>query len=304
MQYLNYIKNPKQLVRASLLKYARRINNQKLLLKVLYKEHIGQSLNLENPTTFTEKMQWLKLNDHNPIYHMMIDKYEVKKWVSKLIGEQYIIPTIGIYDSFDDIDFNSLPNQFVLKDTTGGGGSGVIICKDKTSLDIKYIKSKIESSMQYDIYKSLGEWAYKGVKSRIIVEEYMSNYGHPLSDYKFFCFNGTPQFFYVATDRFNNNGEWPIFDFYDMNCKLLPFTNKGFRTTGSPKIHIDKFDEMTKIASALAQNIPFLRVDLYLIGNKVFFGETTFYHESGLYTFTPGKYDSIIGEMLELPSLQ
>ena len=271
-----------------------------LLLRLLYKEHLGKPLNLENPITFTEKMQWLKLNDHNPFYHVMIDKYEVKRWVAELVGEKYIIPTIGIWESFDDIDFNLLPDQFVLKDTTGGGGSGVIICKDKSSLDIKDAKAKIESSRQYDIYKSLGEWAYKGVKSRIIAEEYMSNNGHSLSDYKFFCFNGTPQFFYVASDRFNEEGDKPIFDFYDMNCQLLPFTNRGYRTSGLPEIHIEKFNEMIKIASILSQNIPFLRVDLYLIDNNVFFGETTFYHDSGLYTFTPETYDEIIGRKLNL----
>ncbi len=187
--------NPDKFIRVLLLKYARLVNDHKLLLRLLYKEHIGVSLNLQNPKTFTEKMQYLKLNDHNSRYHIMVDKYEVKLWVAERIGEKYLIPTIGIYNSFDDIDFQSLPNQFVLKNTAGGGGNGVVICNDKSSFDFQGAKRMLQNSMKHDIYKLLGEWAYKGVSARIIAEEYMTNKGNPLEDYKFFCFNGIPRFF-------------------------------------------------------------------------------------------------------------
>lgn len=293
-------KNPDKFIRALLLKYARFVNDQKLLLRLLYKEHIGKSLNLQNPKTFTEKIQWLKLNDHNSRYHIMVDKYEVKKWVAERIGEKYLIPTIGIYNSFDDIDFQSLPNQFVLKNTAGGGGSGVVICNDKRSFDFQRAKRMLQNSMEYDIYKLLGEWAYKGVSTRIIAEEYMTNEGNPLKDYKFFCFNGEPRFLKVDFDRFVDHHA----NYYDLDWNLLPFGEADLPPVESHIEHCpSNFDKMIAIARKLSNGHPFLRVDLYNISGRILFGELTFYPASGLGVFTPNNWDEKIGTMLEQNAL-
>lgn len=155
------------------LRWAYYTNNQKLLIKVLYRLQLGKKLNLDFPKTFTEKLQWLKFYDHNPIYHQMVDKYEVKKFVADIIGEKYIIPTLGVWDSFEEIDFDSLPDKFVLKTTNGGGSSGVVICTDKATFDKRTAKEKLEKSMANDIYKAMGEWAYKDVPKRILAEKFM-----------------------------------------------------------------------------------------------------------------------------------
>ena len=298
------INRPERLIIGIQLRLAHITGNQKMLIKALYRLMIGKNLNLSTPQTFTEKIQWLKLNDHNPLYHKMVDKYEVKKYVADIIGEEYIIPTIGVWDNFEDINFEELPNQFVIKSTNGGGGSGVIICHDKNTLNMISTKEKLEDSLKIDIYSIMGEWVYKDIPPRILVEQYMENAGKPLIDYKFFCFNGDPKFFFIAADRFNDNNEAPIFDFYDMNCDLLPFNNVGYRSSGVKHVKIERFEEMISIAKRLSQNIPFLRVDLYLINGKVYSGETTFYHDSGFYAFEPASYDYSLGKMLDISAVK
>lgn len=299
------IERPERFLIGLQIRWAHITANQELLMKALYYLHMNKKLNLENPQTFTEKLQWLKLNDHNPVYHKMVDKYEVKEFVSNTIGKQYIIPTIGVWDSFDQIDFDTLPNQFVLKTTSGGGNSGVVICTDKQCFNKASAKEKLEKSMANDIYKNMGEWAYKDVPKRIIAEKYITPDNNlesgDLPDYKFFCFNGTPKFFFIASDRNNKEQNMPIFDFYDIKGDLLPFNNKGYRRSYKQHVDIEQLDEMLSIAARLSQGIPFLRVDLYLVNGKVYFGETTFYHDSGFYAFEPDIYDYEIGKLLQLP---
>ncbi len=264
-------------------------------LKILYRLQFQNKLDFKKVKTFNEKLQWLKLYDRNPLYTKLVDKYEVKKYIASIIGEKYIIPTIGIYDNFDDIDFKKLPNQFVIKCTHDSGG--VIICKDKSKFNQKHVKKKIEKLLKKNFYYVGREWPYKNVQPRIIIEEYMEDKKtKELRDYKFFCFNGIPKFMFLATDRQINQTK---FNFYDMNFKLLPFTQghpNDFRKISKPK----KFDEMVELSKQLSKNIPHVRVDFYEINGNVYFGEMTFYHYSGFTKFNPKDWDEKLGKYIDL----
>lgn len=267
-------------------------------IRLVYWARMGKKLNLENPTTFNEKIQWLKLFDRNPEYSRMVDKYEVKKYVASRIGEQYIIQTLGVWDNFEDIKFDILPNSFVLKCTHDSGG--LVICKDKNTFDIEAAKKKISKSLKTNYYLHSREWPYKNVKPRIIAEQYMEDHRtQELRDYKFFCFNGVAKAMFIATDR--QKKEETKFDFYDMDFVHLPFTN------GHPnsKQIIDKpvcFDEMKMLAEKLAENIPHVRVDFYEVDGKVYFGELTFSHWSGFVPFDPEIWDHKFGSWIQLPN--
>ncbi len=267
----------------------------KIYLRLLYKLEMGDKLDIQNPKTFNEKLQWLKLYDRNPEYTKMVDKYEAKKYVSNIIGEEYIIPTLGVWEKFEEIDFNLLPNQFVLKCTHDSGG--LIICKDKNILNIKSSKKLINKCLKNKFYYSGREWPYKNIRPRIIAEQYMvDESGTELKDYKFFCFNGEPKLLFVAKDR-------PYatkFNYYDMNFKKLPF--KQHYENFNDCIEKPKgFDKMVELSKKLSKNIPHVRVDFYDINGKVYFGELTFYHFSGFEKFEPEEWDRKLGDMLELP---
>ncbi|MHC6178775.1 ATP-grasp fold amidoligase family protein [Clostridium sp. JNZ X4-2] len=265
-------------------------------LSLVYKKKIGKKLNLNDPKTFNEKLQWLKLYNHNPLYTNLVDKYEVRKYITQTLGKEYLIPLIGVWNEFEDIDFSKLPNQFVLKCTHDSGG--LVICKDKNKLNIKVAKNKINKSLKKNYYYEWREWPYKNVKPRIICEKYMvDESGTELKDYKFMCFNGKPKVLFVATDR----GIDTRFDFYDMkfqHLQLMQHYKNGVKRIVKPK----RFDEMIKIATKLSQNIPYVRVDLYNANDRVYFGELTFYHFSGMEKFDPEKYDEIFGSWLQLPN--
>lgn len=271
-------------------------------LRVLYRLKNGIKLNLKCPQSFTEKIQWLKLYDRKSEYTDMVDKSTVKKYVSDKIGERYIIPTIGVWDSFDDIDFMSFPNQFVLKTTHGGGSYGVYICKDKTKFDKKEAKRSLERSFSGDLYKRLKEWPYKNVPKRIIAEKYMcymeTDVNAELSDYKFFCFNGEPKYCQVIRNRRSHE----TIDFYDMEWNHQEFVglNPVCRNGETPVCRPDCLEEMIEICKKLADNIPFLRVDLYEIDGNVYFGELTFFPASGFGTFSPTEWNVKLGNLIEL----
>ena len=273
--------------------FIKKIIPDKLYLKFIYKIKIGKSLNLKNPKTFNEKLQWLKLYDRNPLYTKLVDKYEVKDYVANIIGKEHVIPTIGVYDSFDDINFEKLPKQFIIKCTHDSGG--LVIVKDKNKLDIEKTKKKINKSLKKNYYYCGREWPYKNVKPRIIIEKYMEdNKTKELRDYKFFCFNGIPKFMFLATDRQKNQTK---FNFYDMNFNLLPFTQghpNDLRKISKP----EKFDEMVALSKKLSVNIPHVRVDFYEINGKVYFGEMTFYHYSGFTKFDPEEWDEKFGNYI------
>lgn len=268
----------------------------KTYLKLQYKNRMGKELSLEKPQTFNEKLQWLKLYDRNPEYTKMVDKYEAKKYVAYIIGEEYIIPTLGVYDRFEDINFEILPNQFVIKCTHDSGG--LIICKDKTKLGIGEARKKINKSLKKNYYYSGREWPYKNVKHRIIVEKYMKEENEELKDYKFFCFNGKVKFFKIDFDRFINHRA----NYYDINGKILPFGEEICPPDFTRDIYLPKnLKKMINLAERLSKNIKFLRVDFYEINNKIYFGELTFYPAAGFGRFIPDEYDKILGDMLKLP---
>lgn len=268
-------------------------------LKEKYKIVFGYELNLDNPQTFNEKLQWLKLYDRNPLYTVMVDKYKAKEYVANIIGKDYIIPTIGVWKNFDEIDFNKLPNQFVLKTTHDSGG--IVICKNKNAFNKQLAQEKLNKSLKRNFYYIWREWPYKNVIPQIIAEKYMEdNKTKELRDYKFFCFNGEPKLLFVASDR-QNSQEETKFDFYDMDFNHLPFTN------GHPnsKQFIEKpqsFELMKQLAKKLSKKIPHVRVDFYEINGRVYFGELTFSHWSGFVPFNPKIWDKKIGDFLVLPN--
>lgn len=272
-------------------------NNDKLQIKKGWYCRMSYKLNLRSPKSYNEKLQWLKLYDRNPLYTTMVDKYAAKKYVADIIGENYIIPTLGVWDKFDDIDFDSLPNQFVLKCTHDSGG--LVICKDKNNLDLKKAKQKIESSLNTDYYSLGREWPYKNVPHKIIAEKFMEDSKTcELRDYKFFCFNGNVKWLFIATDR--QNREEPYFDFFDMDFNHLPMQHGHPNAPVLPeKPH--NFELMKDLAVRLSQNIPHVRVDFYEVDGKVFFGELTFFHHGGWTPFTPEKWDYTFGKEIELP---
>ena len=272
--------------------------SDKFIIKTMYKLGTGKKLNLDNPVTYNEKLQWLKLYDRNPTYTQMVDKYEVKNYVANIIGEDRVIPTLGVWDKFEDIDFDKLPNEFVLKCTHDSGG--VVICKDKANFDVKKAKKKLKKSLRKNYFYKNREWPYKDVKPRIIAEKYMvDESGYELKDYKFFCFDGEVKYLFIAKDRDNPNEETK-FDFFDENFNHLPITN-GHPNSEPPYFKPDGFEEMKELASKLSKGIPQLRVDFYNINGKIYFGELTFYHWSGFVPFNPPEWDKIFGDNIKLP---
>lgn len=268
-----------------------------IFLKLLWYKTFGYKLNLKNPETYNEKLQWLKLYDRDPKYTKMVDKYTVRKYIAKKIGEEYLIPLIGVWDKVEEIDFNSLPCQFVLKTTHDSGG--VIVCKDKDKLDINKARRFLKDHLKTNYYILNREWPYKNIKPQIICEKYMEDEsGYELKDYKFFCFNGEPKFMYIATDR-NTPNEETKFDFFDDEFNHLPFENGHPNSKKSLK-KPECFDKMIDLAKKLSKNIPHVRVDFYEINKKIYFGELTFYHWSGMVPFKPKEWDYKLGQYIDL----
>lgn len=270
----------------------------RLYIQIKYFYHFHKFANLKNPRTYNEKLQWLKLNDHNSIYHKLADKYEVKEYVKNIIGEEYVIKTLGLWDNFDDIDFNSLPNKFVLKCTHDSGG--LVVCKDKSKLVIEKAKKTINESLNTNYYYHSREWAYKDIKPRIIAEEYIETENGDLPDYKLFCFDGEVKALYVATDRFSKDEETK-FDFFDENFEHLPFVNSHPNSNKTIEKPIN-FNKMKELASMLTKEYTHIRADFYNINGKIYFGELTFYHMSGFQPFYPKEWDYKFGSWLEIPN--
>jgi len=265
-------------------------------LKMRFHADMGRKLNLNAPQTFNEKLQWLKLYDRKPEYTMMVDKYAVKKYVADTIGEEYVIPTLGVWEHFDEIDFDSLPNQFVLKCTHDSGG--LVICRDKSTLDLKDAQNKITKSLNRNYYYVGREWPYKNVKPRVIAEKYIEDsVTGDLRDYKVLCFSGEPKLIELHKERFSNHTQ----DFYDTDWNRQTITQCGEPLSDKVEKKPEALEKMLALSRMLAKDIPHVRVDWYLNEEKLFLGELTFYDASGFDPFDNEEDDLMIGSWISLP---
>lgn len=266
-------------------------------IRLMYYCIMDRKINLDNPETFNEKLQWLKLYNRKKVYTTMVDKYEAKKYAASIIGEEYIIPTLGIYSSFDEIDFSKLPNQFVMKCTHDSGG--VVICKDKSKLDLNFARKKINSCLKNNFFYVGREWPYKDIKPRIIIEEYMNDQkNEELSDYKFMCFHGKVKCSFVCSERRSKEGLKVTF--FDLDWKKMPF-ERHYPCSNEEIPKPVKYEEMIQLSEKLAKDLPFVRIDFYEVNGKVYFGEITFFPGNGTEEFTPEKYDYLLGSWIQLP---
>ena len=270
----------------------------KMYLQQYYALRMGYYMDFNNPQTFNEKLQWLKLYDRKAIYTTMADKIEAKKWVVDKIGEQHIIPTLAVYDTFDEIDFDKLPQQFVMKCSHDSGS--VVICKDKSTFDYPNARKVIETGLNRSWFLLGREWAYKNVKPRIIIEQFMCDRSSKeLTDYKFYCFNGVPKFLYVSYGLSDHS--IACINYMTLDGQKAPFHRPDFEEyekTPPPPL---KFDVMLKYSKVLSEGVPFLRTDFYEINNEVYFSELTFYPGCGMTPFEPRKWDIEIGKWITLP---
>ena len=269
-----------------------------LYIRLKFKKIMGKNLDLKHPRTFNQKLQWLKLHDHNPQYINLVDKYAVKNIVKNIIGEKYIIPTLGIWNAFEDIDFSILPNQFVLKCTHDSGS--VVVCTDKAKFDFESAKAKLKKGLKRNYYYSGREWPYKNIKPRIIAEQYIVDKATGrLDDYKFFCFNGLVDNVMVVRDR--DKGE-PKFYHFDKQWNLCRFNRL---TRSLPQGYKEEkpifIDDMIKLAEKLSKNMIHVRIDLYEANGQIYFGEYTLYNQSGWESGFDEYSDGYLGSLIHLP---
>lgn len=277
-----------------------RLIPDRIYLQIVYFRHFKKFIDFDNPKTFNEKIQWLKLNYRKEEYTNLVDKYRVKQYITKLIGEEYVIPTLGVWKNVDDIDFKSLPEKFVLKCNNDSGG--IVICKNKKDFDEVKAKSFLKERLKNNGYWYGREWPYKNVKPCIIAEKYMEDsISKDLKDYKFFCFNGSMEFFDIDIDRFIEHRA----NYYDRNGNFLPFGKTYCPPDYTKKIEMPKnLDKMIELAETISHNTVLSRIDFYEIDGQVYFGEITFYPGSGFSPFTDEKWDYKLGDMIDLPNIK
>lgn len=301
-KYLKYIFKPRVVLTVFLERISFLIPD-KLYLQMMFFLSTGKKLNLKHPVTFNEKLQWLKLYNRRPEYTIMVDKVLGKEYVAKKLGDQYIIPTLGIWDDPDDIDFDTLPDQFVMK-CNHNSGLGMCICKDKSKLDFEKVRSELRRGLKQNYFLHGREWPYKHVPRRILAEKFMvDESGSELKDYKFFCFHGEPRLCQVVSDRWTEEK----IDFYDMDWNriigLIGLIGLSYDETNS-KMDIPcpySFSNMKRMAKILAKDIPFSRIDFYEINQKPYFGEITFFPASGFGEFRPKEWNDRLGKLIKLP---
>lgn len=292
-------KNYRFLIEAGRGKYDK-LPDREYLEKKFY-AMLGYSLDLTNPQTFNEKLQWLKLYDRKPDYTMMVDKYKVREYIKEKLGEEYLIPLLGVWDNAEDINFDKLPNRFVLK-CNHNSGLGMYICKDKSKLtekQIKVIRKNLTKGLQQDYYLTGREWPYKDVPRKIIAEKYMEDETGQLRDYKFYCFNGEPKIIMINSDR---EIEKTKADYFDMDFNWIDLKWGYEHALVKPSKPIN-FEKMKEIAGVLSKNIPELRVDFYEVNNKIYFGELTFFDGSGFDKIEPKEWDKKIGDWIDYTNL-
>lgn len=293
--WFSLLYQPRKLADAFMMKFPL-LTSDRTYIECLWRSKMNYPLNLKNPRTFNEKLQWLKLYDRRPIYTTMVDKFAVKEYVANLIGKKYVIPTLGVWDKTEDVEWDKLPNQFVLKCTHDSGG--LVICKDKKKLDIDAAIKKLNKSLHYNYYMAGREWPYKNVPRRIIAEEFMTDKHGELRDYKFFCFDGKVKFFKIDFDRQTCHRA----NYYDRDGNLLYFGEKVCPPDYEKQLEIPIcIEQMINTAEQIALKDGFVRVDLYNIDKKILFGELTLYPGSGFGEFEPDEWDKTIGAMINLP---
>lgn len=281
----------------SVIKHFAPLIPDKTYLSLRYRCRLGFWPDFDNPKRFTEKLQWLKINYRVPLLTQCVDKFSAKEYVSNTIGDQYIIKNLGVWDRYEDINFEMLPSKFVLKTTNGGGSTGVVICQDKCTLDYENARIKLTHSLKTNIYDNLREWPYKNVKARIIAEEYLEDEYGELRDYKFYCFNGVPKVLLVATNRFTTHN----FNYLDMSFNPMPIISTEGKPTQDPIEKPMCFDKMKTIVEQLCKPFPHVRVDMYCCHNNIYFGEFTFFDSSGFDNMSSDEWDLIFGGWLTLP---
>ena len=270
-----------------------------LYLKLCYRAIFGRKLDLKNPKTYNEKLQWMKLFDRNPLYRTLVDKYAVREYVAENVGQEYLIPMVGgPWNDPDEIDFDALPERFVLK--CNHGSTTNILCKDKSCLDIPKAKAKLKKWLGMSWYWYGREWPYKDLTPCIYAESYMEDtQDGELRDYKFFCFDGKPRYMLLSTDR-SDETKPTRGDFFDMDFNHMPFHKKHLNAEVCP----DKprnFEAMKVLAAKMSQGLPAVRIDLYDVNGKIYFGEYTFFSGSGFGPFHPDEWDEKLGELIPLP---
>lgn len=301
-----YLRNPYYALGDDLLKRCPRRMSDKYYLRVVWKQIMGYPLDLKHPRTFNEKLQWMKLYDRNPLYTELVDKYNVKQWVAERIGSEYVIPTLAVYDTVEDIDFDALPNQFVLKCNHDSGG--VVICSDKQSFNREQAKEKLRKSFDHNFYWDFREWPYKNVKRKVFAESFLTddytssptyNSEEPvfegLRDYKFFCFDGKPKIMYIGSGKAPHRTT----DFFDMDGNSLPVYMKDPASAIPPALPAH-FEEMKEFASILSKGLRAVRVDFYETNNNVYFGEMTFFHSAGFDIIHPKEWSIKMGDWISL----
>jgi len=267
-----------------------------LYLKIMYRGLVGEKLNLKNPQKYNEKLQWLKIHDRKPGYSRLVDKYEVRQYIADKIGAEYLITCLGVWDSVEQIDFDKLPNQFVLKCTHDSGS--VIICKNKAFLDITAVKERLKKACKRNYYYTYREWPYKNVPPRIIAEEYMADLqDDDLKDYKVMCFGGRAEIIEVHQNRFNNKEHTQ--DFYDREWNNLRIVQEGLPNAGDGVIKPNKLKDILALSEILAADLKHARVDWYIVKENIYFGEITFYDGAGFESF-PDKEEYMLGEFIKL----
>ena len=268
-------------------------------MKRRYKLLTNKTLELERPSTYNEKLQWIMLNDRRPLYTLMVDKFAAKDYIAGIIGDKYLVPTIASWDSVDEIDFDSLPNQFVLKANNGVGG--LVICDDKSKLDVAVAKKRLNKALHMNLYKITREWPYKNVKPKLFAERYL---GSNLQDYRVYCFDGEPKIIYSYTNQSREDGnkpDLPFCDIFDCNWNPMPFHQKALPKGNIPRP--DGLSEMIDCSRKMSKGIPHVRVDFYEIDGEVYIGELTLFAGAGLSKFYPEEWDDILGSWITLPEI-
>ncbi|MCM1262183.1 MAG: glycosyl transferase [Butyrivibrio sp.] len=277
--------------------YLSKLIDDKKYIESLYFLYYKEKLNLKNPQTFNQKLQWLKLNDRKSIHTVMADKYEAKKLVTDLIGQEYVVPTLQVYENVEDIKLETLPDQFAIKCTHDSGST--FLCRNKANFKWNAIKKKLKKAVSTNYFYRAREWQYKDIRPRIIVEPLLEmQRGGGMADYKFYCFNGKPQFLYVS-EGLDNHFTARI-SFLTLDWKFAEFRRTDYSDFDEIPQKPAAYEDMLSCAEKLCRNEKFVRVDFYCIGKQVFFSEFTFYPNSGFVHFEPQEYDLKLGEMLNI----